>query len=334
MNSASILLVISLILYFCATAAYPQEAPEIRQADQLRIREAMNIAEVYGDKVWPGISKTPFVIILITDEYEFLINHPYPSKDFKLIGKNDMLGSDIYVRPQQFNKRFLATFPAVNGVNCVVIGTPENTGLSSTQWIITLLHEHFHQYQYTSLDYPQDALALGISGGDETGMWQLNYPFPYEDSVVVSKYEIYTKQLAKTVEHLDSTTFNENYNALQKAHRDFKTSLNENDYKYLAFQWYQEGVARYTEYAFLELLEDDEPLVEVKALEDFISYKDYKGEFYNRHLPNVVNLKLDKMKRLTVYDVGFAQALVIRKINPLWNKTYLIDKFDLQLFHK
>jgi len=334
MKSTSLRLVcISLFLVF-TTVLLSTESPELRHSDKIRIKEAMNITEAYGEKIWPGISKTPFVIILITDEHEFLINHPYPSKDFKSIGKDNKLGSDIYVRPQQFNKRFLATFPAVNGVNCVVIGTPENTGLNSTQWIITLLHEHFHQYQYTSPNYHQDALALGISGGDETGMWQLNYPFPYEDSTVVSKYSAYTKQLAKTVQHLDCDTFREHYKRLQKAHSEFKAELKENDYKYLAFQWYQEGVARYTEYAFLELLEDYDPLEEVKALEDFVSYPIYKEQFSERHLSNVVNLTLSEHKRLTVYDVGFAQTLVIRKTNPQWNKTYLSDKFDLQVLHK
>jgi len=331
LNHLSIFVILLLLL---SLEVIPQTIPKLRQADKLRIKEAMLIADAYGEQIWRGISETPFVIILITDEHEFLIDHPYPSNDFTLLGKDDVLETDIYVRPQQFNKQFLATFPAVNGVNCVVIGTPENTGLNSTQWIITLLHEHFHQYQFTSPNYQQDALALGISGGDETGMWQLNYPFPYEDSLIVSKYAAYTEQLLKTIEHLDRDTFNEHYKKQQKAHQDFKATLKENDYKYMAFQWYQEGVARYTEYAFLELLEDYKPLEAVKALEDFIPYKAYKEEFTKLHLSNVVKLTLYEHKRLAIYDVGFAQTLVIRKVNPQWSQTYLSDKFDLQLFLK
>ncbi|MGH1364557.1 MAG: hypothetical protein ACRBF0_13435 [Calditrichia bacterium] len=323
-----------LILFNILFSAYPQEMPRIRHADKVRIQEAIQIAEIYADSVWQGFSETPFTIILITDNHEFLINHPFPSDDFKSLGQDDVLNTEVHVRPQQFNKRFLATFPAVNGVNCVVIGTPENTGLHSTQWIITLLHEHFHQYQYNSPNYHQDALSLELSGGDETGMWQLNYPFPYADTAVTSAYESYTQQLKLTVENLSDANWDKLYQTLQERRNKFKATLSEKDYKYIAFQWYQEGIARYTEYAFLELLQNYQSSEEVIALADFISYRDYLKDFYTKHLSNVINMSLSEMKRFTVYDVGFAEALIIRKKNPHWHRRYLTDKFDLEMLHK
>jgi len=137
------LLFILLTSFIAFNVMNGQPAPEMRYEDKIRIREAISIANEFGDKIWKGINDVPFVLILITDSVEFLINHPYPSDDFMLSGKDSILKTSIYYRPKQFDKQFLATFPAVNGVNCIVVGTPENTGKSSTDWTITLLHEHF-----------------------------------------------------------------------------------------------------------------------------------------------------------------------------------------------
>lgn len=325
------------IVTFCVLSfitLHSQQNPELRVEDKIRIKEAMQISKIYGDSIWSGFNKPPFTIILVTDDYEFLISHPYPSDDFQPIGKDEVLQANVYFRPQQFNKGFLATFPAVNGVNCIVIGTPENTGLNSTQWILTLLHERFHQYQYTSPNYHQDALALGLSNGDETGMWQLNYPFPYENPDVINKYEQYTNYLVDAVENRTSKNWDKIYHKLLKLRNAFKEVLSENDYKYISFQWYQEGVARYTEYAFLKLLQDYLPSKEILDINDFVSYKSYIKEFFELHLSNAVRLKIEEYKRITVYDVGFAESLVLQKQNPNWKIKYLIEKFDLEKLYR
>lgn len=303
---------------------------DFRLEDKIRIKEAIEISKAYGDAIWRGFNSAPFTVVLVTDKYEYLINHPNPTKDFKLLGKDKILNTEVYVRKKQFNKRFLATFPAVNGVNCIVIGTPENTGLNSTEWIITLLHERFHQYQYNSPNYHKDALALGISKGDTTGMWQLNYPFPYEDISVNKCYNKYTEYLIKTVEARNNKNWKKVYKQYIDKRKEFKDSLKEDDYKYISFQWYQEGIARYTEYAFLRLLQDSEPSKEVLNLKDFVAYEEYLKEFYTRHLENVKKMKLSKEKRITVYDIGFAEALVIEHVNKDWKDKYLIEKFDLK----
>lgn len=326
-----ILIVLGVLLIASSLNGYAQDSIDIRYEDKIRIKEAMEIAEKFGDSVWPGFSETPFTIILVSDKYEFLINHPYPSDDFKLLRHDETLQSAVYYRKQQFNKHFLATFPAVNGVNCVVIGTPENTNRTSTQWIITLLHEHFHQYQYNSPNYHEHALDLGLSNGDTTGMWQINYTFPYSSKKVNAKYNSYTKQLAKTVKYINHKSFRRHYKKLHKARGRLEKTLSKNDYKYLLFQWYQEGVARYTEYAFLERLSSAYvPSKEIEQLSDFVAYDIYKKQFYKKHIANVSAWTLKGKQRETVYDVGFAQSLILRKQNPEWTANYLTQKFDLR----
>lgn len=330
----TVLLICTLLIK--VTLVHAKESIDIPNEDKIRIKEAMQIAEKFSDSVWPGFSKIPFTMILITDEHEFLIDHPNPSNDFTFLKKDEILQLDIFYRKQQYNKGLLATFPAVNGVNCIVIGTPKNTGLNSTEWIITLLHEHFHQYQYNAPNYHQDALKLGLSNGDETGMWQLNYPFPYGDRNVIRAYESYTAQLAKTLENLDGKSFQKQHKKLLQKRKGLEKTLSTNDYKYLQFQWYQEGVARFTEHAFLRLLAASgyAPMEEIGFLDDFIPYDIYLKEFYKKHVNNITHLDLHSSKRVTVYDVGFAESLIIQKTNPNWTHDYLDHKFDLRKFQQ
>ncbi|WP_436515407.1 hypothetical protein [Ekhidna sp. To15] len=302
---------------------------QIRTADKVRIKEAKRISNQFGDSIWKDFSEAPFAILLVMDDYEYLIEHSSPPGDFEEIGYDTLIGSKTYRRPTQMNKGFLATFPFA-GISTIVIGTPENTGLNSTEWMITLLHEHFHQYQYSSPGYFKDINALDLANGDETGMWQLNYPFPYNDVSVIEKYEAYAQALYDAVNAIGKTSWNEAKKKFFKTRKAFKAVLSEDDYKYLSFQWYQEGIARYTEYAFLEMLKEFEVAQEIEQLEDFVSFEEYKKSFFEKHMKSVLNLKLEEVGRVTVYDVGFAEALILREFNPGWEDKYLDIKFDLE----
>ena len=143
-----IFLAVLCLLYISLRAS---DVPAMRLNDKLRIREAKKISDLYADKICKGFANTSFAFILITDSTEFLLFHNNPSNDFTFGWQDSLLNTPVYYRKRQFARHFLATFPAVNGVNCIVAGTPENTSLHSTAWIITVLHEHFHQYQYSHL---------------------------------------------------------------------------------------------------------------------------------------------------------------------------------------
>jgi hypothetical protein len=243
--SLMVMLLIALEMVEC------QSIPQLRKADKIRIKEAIDISNRFGDAIWEGISKTPFVVLLVTDSVEFLINHHYPSDDFKISEDDDILKTKIFYRKRQYSKTFLATFPAVNGVNCIVAGIPENTGKNSTDWIITLLHEHFHQYQYTQRDYYSSVAGLDLSGGDETGMWQLNYPFPYDSFPVSNQYMLYTNALSKTVSEINDKNFKRAFREFIVQRKKLMHLIKPADYRYFSFQLWQEGIARYTEYKFL-----------------------------------------------------------------------------------
>lgn len=324
---------LTFLIVFVTFTVFAQTKPSIRFEDKVRIREAFIIEKKYGESLWKDYTKAPFSIILVYKGNEFLINHPNPSSDFISLGFDSFLNSKVYYRKRVFNKYFLATFPAVNGVSCIVVGTSKNTKKTTADWVITILHERFHQYQQNSKNFYQDAMALGISNGDNTGMWQLNYPFPYQDSEINLKYNNYTASLKRAVEMIDTNTFAEAFAMLLKSKNEFKRALKPTDYKYFSFQLYQEGIARYTEFLFLEALENYQPSKEITKINDFVGFNVFKKEFYKKHMNNITSLQLNTHKRVCFYDLGLAEGILLNKLNPKWRDQYLLDKFDVTNFY-
>lgn len=318
------------LLIFSFGQLFAQSLPEMRQADKLRIREAINISNRYGDRLFAGYSATPFAIVLVTDSVEFLIHHPDPSTDFRLLGYDSLLKSKVYCRKAQFNAHLLATFPTVNGRSCIVVGTPENTRKTSSEWIITLLHEHFHQYQNAYPDYFQSVDDLHLSGGDQTGMWMLNYPFPYDSIPVVKQYSHYTKALYRAVANIDAPNADGYLKQYFLARKKFRNTLSPAAYRYFSFQVWQEGLARNTEYAFLKMLQDYTPSKEASSLPDFVPFSALQVKMYSNEMENVLNSNLYENKRVSFYSVGFAEGLLLDDLSKHWREKYLADKFYIE----
>lgn len=316
------------------SATFGQTNPKMRYEDKIRIREAITISEQTGDKIWKGINEVPFVVLLVTDSVEFLIHHPYPSDDFKLSEDDSILKTKIFYRSRQFPQWFLATFPAVNGVTCIVVGTSENTNKNSTDWTITLLHEHFHQYEYTYPDYFKSVEKLELSGGDQTGMWQLNYAFPYDSSIVIEQYKKYVAALSKALSNIDKNSFKKDFKNYSAERNKFKALLKPADYRYFSFQIWQEGIARYTEYKILQELNTYQPSTEMTALTDFVPFTKYKNEFNTREKNSLLSAKLDVDKRVCFYAIGFAEGLLLDKVNSKWHEKFLTDKFFIENYFK
>ncbi len=327
--------IIQLFVLYCILSVLPaltQEKPSMRMEDKVRIHEAMNISQQLGDSIWEGFNKTPFTLILVTDSVEFLINHPNPSNDFTFLSDDTVLKTKVFYRKTQFNKQFLATFPAVNGVNCIVVGTPENTGRRSTNWMITILHEHFHQYVYSSPGYYQSVDSLDLSGGDKSGMWMLNYPFPYDSNIVVNTYNDYMAALSKTITDLETSNFQNNLQVFVEKRKAFQQALSPSDYRYFSFQVWQEGIARYTEYKLLELLKNYQVSKAVAELSDFIPLSKYTEAFSKAQMKQLTSLQLNEWKRDCFYAIGYAEGLILDKLNPTWREHYLKEKFFIEKY--
>ncbi len=308
-----------------------QAPAALSDIDRVRIVEAFRLADAVGNRVWPEWDKAPFAILLITPEHEFLIRHPRPSDDFTLIGEDPVLKQKVWFRARKFEPNLLATFLAVGGVSTIVIGQAENTAAeTSTRWVITLLHEHFHQLQNSQPQYYADVDALGLSRGDQTGMWMLNYDFPYATPEVKDQFAAMCKAVAEALQAREQPNFAERVASYVKAKSKFQSLLKADDYKYFAFQAWQEGIARYTEYQVAELAAADyQPTKEFQELKDYTPFKKEADAILSGIEKELSSVQLDQEKRVAFYALGAAEGLVLDRANPEWRKRYFEHRFSL-----
>ncbi len=312
-----------------------QAQPRIHATDRIRIAEAFRIAEQIGDSVWSGWSKTTFAVLLVTPAHEFLLRHPKPTQDWDKAGYDSLLRSDVLYRKRLLPINVLATFPAVSGISTVVVGQPENTqAKTSTHWIVTLLHEHFHQFQERQADYYDAVNALNLSRGDQTGMWMLNYPFPYDSITIQQQFKRMTVSLHAALRAVGTNALQEKASEFLRERQRFTSLLSSDDYKYFSFQLWKEGLARYTEYHVARMAGTNfTPSKEVRNLPDFTPFATRADTLYNQIINGLTDLDLGASRRVVFYTVGAAEGLLLDAMNPSWRMRYNQERFYLERYY-
>ncbi len=311
-----------------------QQKPGVPEVDRIRLTEAFRLGETLGNRVWQDWNKAPFAVLLVTPEDEFLIRHPKPSKDFTLVGYDSLLKSNVYVRKRTQQTNFLATFPAVGGVSTIVVGQAENTqAKTSTPWVVTLLHEHFHQLQDSQPNSYAEIEALNLSHGDQTGMWMLNYAFPYDSLEVKQRFTTLSGALAEALQATSKTEFSTKFAAYLAARQQLQKILSPDDYKYFSFQLWKEGIARYTEYRIARLAATKyKPGREFRSLKDFTSFENVAQAMMSRITKELTTLQLEDYQRVAFYPIGAGEGLLLDRVNPTWYRHYFAEKFYLEKY--
>ena len=119
-------------------------------------------------------------------------------------------------------------------MGCVVTGDVFDSQLGYT----TIFHEFIHCQQGETcelklkgeLEIAQKAMA------NQDYMWELNYPFPYEDKQFVQVYSAFLKAINKNDVH-----------SVIGCRRQLKQILSKNNYEYMIWQEWKEGFARFIE---------------------------------------------------------------------------------------
>lgn len=328
------LLLAVVVLLFTSLPALSEEQVKIPEPDRVRIAEVYRLADEIGNKVWSNWDKAPFAILLVTPDVEFLIRHPNPTKDFTPVGFDSLLKSNVYYRKRTQPTNFLAAFPAVNGVSTIVAGQAERTqAKTSTNWVVTILHEHFHQLQDSQPNAFSEVNALNLSRGDQTGMWMLNYPFPYEADEMKQQFNLLTRSLAAAVQSKGKRDFKQNLAEYMRVRRELNEKLSTDNYKYMAFQLWKEGTARYTEYKVAKVAAKQfKPSKEFAALKDFKSFEAVADEVLKGIIHELSTLKIEEYKRVAFYPLGAGDALLLDQENPKWQERYFKEKFDLSKY--
>jgi hypothetical protein len=322
------------LLFAVGRPAAAQVRPTLPETDRIRLAEAFRLADKLAERVWKGWHEAPFAVLLVTPEFEFLLRHPKPSADFTRLGHDGLLQSDVYFRKRQFATNFQATFPAVNGVPTIVIGEAENTqSKTSTPWVVTLLHEHFHQWQNSQPDYYSGVDALGLAHGDTTGMWMLNYAFPYDRADVQKVFKRLCAALFEAVRAGTPEEFAEKLKTYREVQSEFRRMLSPDDYKYYAFQLWQEGVARYTELRVAQATREGyKPRKAFRALPDFKSYGEVAQAIREKIVDELPKIELGEWQRTAFYNIGAGEAMLLDRAAPGWQQRYLTEKFSLEKY--
>lgn len=301
-------------------------------ADRIRLAETFRIARQFQNKIWEGWSKAPFAILLVTPTGEFLVRHLKPTDDFEPFVYDTILNAGILHRKQRFPENLLATFPAVGGVPTIVVGQPEAVSKSSAEWVITLLHEHFHQMQMSQPGYFAAVESLGLAGEDKTGRWMIDYPFPYDSVQIGQAFAELGRLLLQALRALDAER-TVRVLAYLEARKSFQEGLALNDYKYFSFQLWQEGVARYTELRMADLAARMyKPSPRFRALLDFTSFRVAADSLMGDILSGLADLSLSRQRRVAFYCLGAGEALLLDGVNPNWQKRYFKDKFFIEKY--
>ncbi len=275
------------------------------------------VASNMYDQYWSAWKQAPKHILLVDDDLEYLFGGEYSDSTFQETCE------EIPSRPASMNKHFLATFPFINYQPTIIIGTPENTNKTPLAWTITLLHEHFHQLQFSHPDYHSAQKSLDLDKGDQTGMWMLNHPFPYEDSLVVLKIN----EMAQNLLSLHQNKAPEQvFNRHLILKSELKGIVGNEHYRYLNLQLWQEGFARFLELSLLKhwianFHQINQERFEKRELQDYLM--EYRAEI----LSSLESSSINDNKRVYFYALGSAEAMLIEQVNPDWKANYFDHLF-------
>jgi hypothetical protein len=330
-TTASRVILAVVVAFAAGVAPVARRAPTLDDADRYRIAEAFRLADTFGERLWPGWQSAPFAVLLVTPDQEFLVRHPKPTPDFRSLGNDALLGWPVWSRPRQFDVNLLASFPAVGNLPTVVIGQPANTAArTSTSWVLTIAHEHFHQMQYSLPGYYAGVNALGLAHGDQQGGWMLNYAFPYARPEVQAQFAVLCARLDEAIRQEPGAGTIAALRAYLDAKRALRKLVSPDDYKYFSFQLWQEGVARYTEYRMGELAASGyAPGAEFSALPDYTPYAAASRAILDRIHAQLTRARLGETGRPAFYPVGAAEGLLLDRVNPSWRAQYARAGFTL-----
>lgn len=289
------------------------QGPALPDAGRARLAEGYRIAAAVADAVWPGWGRVPFEVLLVTAEHEFLVRPARAPQGFGPLGRDSLLGGDVWTRPRTFPPDLLATFPAFGPPPTIVIGEPEQTGKAPAEWVITLLHEHFHQLQMGDSDYVTAAARLDLAGGDQSGMWMLNWPFPYDSVPVRVAYDTLSLALAAAVSGIGTDAFTARVGSVPIAVADLIAALPPPAQRYFWFQIWQEGVSRYVELRVAEAAG--------------APYADLARQLRVAIVRELAQPDLPRHRRASFYALGAGLALVLDVTDPSWRARYRTTKF-------
>jgi hypothetical protein len=301
----------------CAASAVAAGDANTAPPEALRARllAARELLAATGEAVWPGW-EAPFEALLLDGESEFLVGRDVVPEGFESAGTDPVLGH-LASRDAVLPPQLLATMPLFGPPATIVVGTPETTGKAPGEWLLVLLHEHFHQWQMRDPAYFTAVAGLDLDGGDTTGRWMLDYPFPYDDPGVGEAFADLSRRLGALLSDGDGDPA-----ALWHDHGAFVAALDPGAARYLDFQLWQEGVARFVE---LRVAEEGVARRSPAAEDLSAAARDLRQELMSQ----LAAPDLAALRRVSFYAYGAGLALLLERTEPGWKERYETPRFHL-----
>lgn len=284
------------------------DAPPAPVAALARIKQ---FAETEGGKLWPGYESAAFGFLLIDGNRETLFCRDPLPEGFTAVGGDPALPCNAATRDRsQLPGNLLAAMPLFGPPSTIVMGTPGGTGRDPAEWTRTILHEHFHQWQDALPNlYPRMA-KLELAGGDQTGMWMLNFAFPYEASVTKAAFKTSSRALADALRARGTPRFRPALDRYLTARSALANAVGPRNWRYAELILWKEGVARWTEIELGKRYPDPAVRGSAEALE--------------RRTVEWIGGKADiaAAGREFVYPYGAGEAMLLAACGPGWRKRY------------
>jgi hypothetical protein len=306
--------------------------PRMGERQRVRLAEAFAVIADVQEKAWPGWSRAPSSLVLVDRRFEYLLHSDEQPPGFVDSENDPRLGGRVLARPRTYSTSFLATFPAFGPTPTIVVGTAEGTGKRSTRWVLAVAHEHFHQLQYSDPGYWSESEALGLAGGDQTGMWMLNYPFPYEGTSTA--FASLSRELARLVGG-PAPASPDVREAFWRRYAELCASLKPADCRYLSFQLWQEGIARYVETKVAEIASREHHVSAAFAtLPDHQAFAAAAAGLRDETLDELRTQTMARDGRTVFYAFGAGLGLLLDQEGRDWKPRYLAEKFHLERYRE
>lgn len=286
--------------------------------DRQYLSKSFTTIDAYKSHIWPNWLDTPKDIVIQNEQYWIEI------KSRPISNTSDGLWALQFNHINIFTKR--STISQVHTL--VVEGKAPQIMVSQAffehsprvLWLGTLAHEHFHQWQMSRPSY-FDALAkLSINENYPDCQWMFDYNFPFhQDKVSQILAELGSLHARESLEP------KQKMDVILGSLFQLKSILSSEDWDYLVFQIWQEGIARYVEYAFLnELLKKD------KETESGDGSLKVQLEAYMRQMFGTPLSTDDAIDRNIFYKIGLEIGLVLEQQPGLnWKEIYATHPVSL-----
>ncbi len=153
-------------------------------------------------------------------------------------------------------------------------------------------------------------------------MWMLEYPFPYKKPEVAQSFGRLRDLLVATVKETDEVKFRKNAEEYVALRRKFFAQLSPDDHKYLSFQLWQEGIARYTQIMAAEAAASYKPTEAFAALADYEPFSAYGARARAETMDELRKVDLAKAQREAIYPFGAVEGMLLDRLSPGWKGEY------------